>query len=244
MVDIEKCNEIIRKLRSEYDFMVYDFENDNGSVGVGLSVTAFLEGNLELQLVQLTKEIKNGECKYRWFLEFEDREYRVDTDMLDSYSEYCIETETYQELSYNSACYGYKLLYNYKNLSIGKNKTLNFKGYNEYSEEYFNSEEEAREYLEEILEDTDTITGWEDDKIMLECAFNSDEAILKHNLPCQIECMECTSGNLDLKNLNIFYNWIKDTGKEYFDIDTINTQEAKYILEELFITSESDFNVL
>ena len=126
MVDIEKCNEIIRKLRSEYDFMVYDFENDNGSVGVGLSVTAFLEGNLELQLVQLTKEIKNGECKYRWFLEFEDREYRVDTDMLDSYSEYCIETETYQELSYNSACYGYKLLYNYKNLSIGKNKTLNF----------------------------------------------------------------------------------------------------------------------
>ena len=59
MVDIEKCNEIIRKLRSEYDFMVYDFENDNGSVGVGLSVNAFLEGNLELQLVQLTKEIKN-----------------------------------------------------------------------------------------------------------------------------------------------------------------------------------------
>lgn len=56
--------------------------------------------------------------------------------------------------------------------------------------------------------------------------------------------MECTSGNLDLKNLNIFYNWIKDTGKEYFDIDTINTQEAKYILEELFIASESDFNVL
>lgn len=121
---------------------------------------------------------------------------------------------------------------------------MNFKGYNEYSEEYFNTEEEAREYLEEILEDTDTITGWEDDKIKLECVFNSDEAILKHNLPCQIECMECTSGKLDLKNLNIFYNWIKDIGKEYFDIDTINTQEVKYILEELFITSESDFNVL
>lgn len=216
MVDIEKCNEIIRKLRSEYDFMVYDFENDNGSVGVGLSVTAFLEGNLELQLVQLTKEIKNGECKYRWFLEFEDREYRVDTDMLDSYSEYCIETETYQELSYNSACYGYKLLYDYKNLSIGKNKTLNFKGYNEYSEEYFNTEEEAREYLEEVLEDTDTITGWEDDKIKLECVFNSDEAILKHNLPCQIECIECTSGNLDLKNLNIFLQLDKRYRKRIF----------------------------
>lgn len=26
MIDIEKCNEIIRKLRSEYDFIVYDFE--------------------------------------------------------------------------------------------------------------------------------------------------------------------------------------------------------------------------
>lgn len=26
MIDIEKCNEIIRKLRSEYDFIVYDLK--------------------------------------------------------------------------------------------------------------------------------------------------------------------------------------------------------------------------